>query len=52
MHKLLGPGGLNSMVSSLADHVYADVLADFIWVDAYLAKNRMTLQENYNLVPD
>ena len=40
------------MVSSLADHVYANILADFTWVDAYLAKNSMALQENYNIVAD
>ncbi|GAB7334403.1 hypothetical protein MBLNU13_g06409t1 [Cladosporium sp. NU13] len=52
MHKSLVPGALYSMVSSLADHVYADILADFTWVDAYLAKNSVALRENYNLVVD
>jgi len=52
IHKSLVPSALYSMVSSLADHMFADILADFNWVDAYLTKNRMALQENYRMVAD
>ena len=52
MHKALVPGALYSMSSSLANHVYANILGDFEWIDNYLAENRSILKAHYEIVAD
>ena len=50
LHESIVPGALYSMVSSLADHIYSEILADFNWVDHYLHQNSKALAENYKIV--
>lgn len=50
LHAALMPVALYSSVSSISDHVSANILEDNAWVQDYVHRNRMLLSERYELV--
>ncbi|KAL6788751.1 PLP-dependent transferase [Trichoderma sp. SZMC 28012] len=50
LHAALIPVNLYSSVSSVSDHVTANILEDDAWVEAYIAENRRRLAEQYRAV--
>lgn len=50
LHAALMPVALYSSVSSISDHVSANILEDNAWVQDYVHRNRVLLSERYELV--
>ncbi|KAH7152015.1 pyridoxal phosphate-dependent transferase [Dactylonectria estremocensis] len=50
LHASIVAVGLYSSVSSLSDHITANVLDDDAWVEGYIAENQKRLSEQYNRV--
>ncbi|KAM0715719.1 hypothetical protein Q7P37_009219 [Cladosporium fusiforme] len=50
LHEALVPVALYSSVSSISDHVFANILEDKTWVQDYIHENCRKLSERYQLV--
>lgn len=47
LHNAMQPVGLFGSISSITEHVTANILADDAWVEAYIAENQRLLGERY-----